>query len=158
MATQSRLLDSLQACVRNSIALKLGPSLLCIAAACSSHEYVGPTVPHSFDPSQHTQVVIDVATQMGTPVTDAIVSVSPKPPVVGMTTYSLDTVPADKDGRYVVLVRRTVDRVFQMPDTISATIHARTTTGTYSTPTLLRFAPLDQEPPTVEVKITTGTE
>ena len=133
-------------------------SLLCIGAACTSHEYVGPTVPHSFDPSQHTQVVIDVATSAGTPVADAIVSVSPKPPAVGMVTYSLDMVPTDGDGRYVVLVSRSVDRVFPIPDTVSATIYARTTTGTYSTPTLLRFAPLDREPPSVEVRITAGTE
>ena len=136
--------------------------MLCTVTACkSSTSAEGRTIPLTAEPVQHMVLVTRVMTSSSAPVADAIVSISPaRSPTVMSSVYFIEDAEVDSSasGTYVLLVSRSDAGTVPLQDTISATIHARTTTGTYSTPTLLRFAPLDQEPPTVEVKITTGAE
>ena len=160
MLTQVHLAGSCRSWSRARAGRWLGSLMLCTVAACeSSTSAVDPTTPLTAEPVQHMVLVAQVMTSSSAPVTDAIVSISPaRSPTVMSSVYFIEAPDVDSSGAYTFMVRRSAGGAVTPLDTISATIHARTTTGTYSTPTLLRFAPLDRAPPSVEVKITVGIE
>lgn len=141
------------------IARGLPVLVLCMVAACSSPtSTIDRTVPLTAEYTGHVRLAVEARTSSGAPVTDAFVSVSPRMSQTGMNpVYTTDLTKAGPDGRYVLLVRKSAGSIVRVPDTVTATIHARTANGTYSTELVLLFGPIGQNPPEFDARIVAGT-